>query len=116
MKHLILLIVAVLAPVFMNEPSYAASEGVRSRCYRCGLNYCFSYSYRTVAPRVILRRWRSQIGIWRSRYVQVPSTGGRWTAWLYGGRSLSGYAYMEHHLMVDPSSPTRIASARCSHY
>ncbi len=116
MKRWIVIGSMVATMIFLANTADAAEEGVRSRCYRCGISFCFSYAYKTNAPRTILRRWRSQVGFWRSRYLQVPNTRGRWTKWFYGGKSLSGYAYMEHHLLADPGSPSRIASSQCSHY
>jgi hypothetical protein len=110
------LALAGLAILVVTSPVRAASEGVQSRCYKCGLLFCFSFRYRTNAPRVMLRRWRSQVGVWRSRQFIVPNTHGRWSKWKYGGRSMSGYAYMEHYLKAGPHDLNSIASSRCSHY
>lgn len=88
-------------------------EGVRINCFKCQIGYCYEYQYKTVAPRVLITRFRANTWFPRSDEVIVPNTNGQWTEMLKGRQSMSGYDYVEVNLAVGPNSSRYIATQSC---
>lgn len=88
-------------------------EGVRLNCFKCQLGFCYEYQYKTVAPRVLITRFRTYSWFPRNDETIVPSTNGQWTEMLKGRHTVAGYDYVEVNLSVGPNSSRYISTANC---
>jgi len=88
-------------------------EGVRVNCFKCDFGFCYEYQYKTVAPRVLITKFRTYTWFPRTDEIIVPNTNGQWTEMQRGRHTIAGYDYVEVNLSVGPRSSSYIATQNC---